>query len=140
MPTQPSWSNGRKELAAIVPADRLRVGIAWQGSPTFTDDRQRSIPLTQFGQLAQVPNVNLISLQKGPGTDQLRILAGQFTVHDVEARLGDASQSFMQLAALMKNLDLVISCDTAVAHLAGALGVPTWLALPLVPDWRWLLR
>ncbi len=108
----------RNELSTNIQPDTLKIGIAWQGSPSFTDDRQRSIPLTQFGLLAQIPKVSLISLQKGPGTEQLRVLAGQIAVLDVENRLGNASESFPRLAALMKNVDLVISCDTAVAHLA----------------------
>jgi hypothetical protein len=131
----------RKELEESVPATaaQIRVGIAWQGSPGFADDQLRSIPLTQFGRLAGVGGVQLISLQKGQGTEQLRALAGRFQVHDLESRMGEANESFQSLAAMMKNIDLVISCDSAVAHLAGALAVPVWLALPLVPDWRWLL-
>ena len=125
--------------ALSLPSGLLQVGIAWQGNPSFPGDRQRSIPLTHFGRLAQVDGIRLISLQKGPGTEQLPGIAGKFAVLDLESRLGDGSQSLMNVAAIMKNLDLVISCDTAIAHLAGALGVPVWLALPLVPDWRWLL-
>jgi Flp pilus assembly protein TadD len=117
----------------------LRIGIAWQGSPTFRADRQRSIPLEQFARLAQVEGVQLISLQKGPGTDQLQALAGRFPIIDLGTGLDEASGPFMDTAAIMKNLDLVISSDTAVPHLAGALGVRVWVALPLVPDWRWLL-
>jgi len=116
------------------------VGIAWQGNPTYRADRQRSIPLAHFARLAQVPGVQLLSLQKGPGTEQLRALSGQFPVVDLDSRLDEASGAFMDTAAVMKNLDLVISSDTAVPHLAGALGVPVWLALPYVPDWRWLLE
>ncbi len=132
----------RQELSAANANQRpaLQVGIAWKGSPTFLYDRERSIPLLQFDRLAKLHGVRLISLQKGPGTDQLRALGGRFHVVDLESRLGDENTSFASIAAIMKNLDLVISCDTAIAHLAGALGIPVWLALPFVPDWRWLLR
>jgi len=116
------------------------VGIAWQGDPTFPGDRQRSIPLARFAPLAKVQGIRLISLQKGPGIDQLHGLANQFPVHDLGDRLDEAAGAFMDTAAIMKNLDLVISSDTAVAHLAGALGVRVWLALARVPDWRWLLQ
>ncbi len=119
---------------------RFRIGIAWQGNPHHKLDRQRSMPLTSFAPLAAVGRVQLISLQYGAGTDQLRSLAGQFPVLDLESRLGDASESFGNIAGIMKNLDLVISCDSAIAHLAGALGVPTWVALPVARDWRWLLE
>jgi len=116
------------------------VGIAWQGDPTNPAQRLRSIPLARFACLAQVPGVQLISLQKGPGTDQLCALAGQFPVVDLGSSADEASGPFMDTAAVMMNIDLVISSDTAVAHLAGALGVPVWLALLKVPDWRWLLE
>ena len=116
------------------------MGIAWQGSPTNTNDRQRSIPLTHFKRLAEVKGVQLISLQKGPGTVQLRNLPEPFPLLDLENSLGNDDTSFLSVAAIMKNVDLVISCDSAVGHLAGALGIPVWLALPHSPDWRWLLH
>jgi len=77
----------------------------------------------------------LFSLQKGAGVEQLQHVAERFPITELGSRLED----FMDTAAVMRNLDLVITCDTAVAHLAGALGVPVWVALPFVPDWRWLL-
>jgi hypothetical protein len=102
----------------------------------------------------------LISLQKGPGTEHLmsdvRCPMSEATspgsdighrttdigraLLDFASGLDEAAGAFMDTAAIMKNVDLVISADTAVAHLAGALGVPVWVALPLVPDWRWLLE
>jgi Flp pilus assembly protein TadD len=117
-----------------------RIGIAWQGSTTHRGDRLRSIPLAQFRTLAEIDGVQLVSLQKGPGTEQLRSLAGQLDVVDLENRWGDEAESMGHIAAIMKSLDLVISCDSAIAHLAGALGVPVWIALPQVPDWRWQLE
>ena len=118
----------------------LKVGIAWQGNPGRPDDIHRSIPLKQFARLAEVPGVVFISLQKGAGTEQIGPLADQFPVLDLSDRLDEAAGPFMDTAAVMKNVDLVISADTAVPHLAGALGIPVWLALSLVPDWRWMLE
>jgi hypothetical protein len=127
----------RRELASL---SGFKIGIAWQGSPTFRDDRRRSIPLACFAPLARGGSVQLINLQKGPGTDQLPTVAGSFQVHHLGNRVDEASGAFMDTAAIMKNLDLVITSDTATAHLAGALGVPVWTALPMIPDWRWLLQ
>jgi tetratricopeptide (TPR) repeat protein len=123
----------RRELPG---SQGLRVGIAWQGNPRFKGDRQRSIPLAQFAPLAEVPGVQLVSLQKGFGSEQVREVA--FPVLDLGPRLDEAAGPFMDTAAVMKNLDLVITSDTAIPHLAGALGVPTWMALPYSPHWIWL--
>jgi tetratricopeptide (TPR) repeat protein len=127
----------RRELSSV---GGFRVGIAWQGNPAYPADRQRSVPLAHFTRLARLDGVTLVSLQKGPGTEQLSALADPCPVVDLGGRLDDASGAFMDTAAVMTSLDLVITSDTAVPHLAGALAVPTWLALPLVPDWRWLIE
>jgi hypothetical protein len=118
----------------------LRVGIAWQGNPTHRYDRQRSIPLAHFRRLAEIPGVQLVSLQKGPGTEQLHATAERFPILDLGSQIDAASGPFRDTAAIMFNLDLVICSDTAIGHLAGALGIPVWLALPALPDWRWLLK
>ena len=107
----------------------FKVGIVWQGNPKFRLDRFRSIPLAQFAPLARVPGVHLFSLQKGPGAEQLAAITDRFPVTD----LGSGLDDFVDTAAVLKNLDLVISVDTAIAHLAGALGVPVWVALPYRP-------
>jgi tetratricopeptide (TPR) repeat protein len=117
----------------------LKIGICWQGSPVHRSDRYRSIPLARFAGLAQVPGVCLISLQKGAGAEQLAEVRDRFAGVDFGGELDEASGPFMDTAAIITNLDLVVTCDTAVAHLAGALGVAVWVALPFVPDWRWLL-
>lgn len=116
----------------------LSVGIAWQGSSKYRRDRYRSIPLKEFAPLSDLAGVQLVSLQKGPGVEQLAEV--NFPVLDLGNDLDQAGGAFLDTAAVMKCLDLVITSDTALAHLAGALGVPVWLALPLVPDWRWLLE
>jgi tetratricopeptide (TPR) repeat protein len=121
-------------------APGVRVGIAWQGNPRFPANCMRSIPLTHFAPLAQVDGVRLFSLQKGAGREQLRAVARYLPVVDLGDRLDDATGGFMDTAAVMKNLDLVITSDTATAHLAGALGVPVWVALALGADWRYLWR
>ncbi len=107
------------------------VGICWQGNPSNTRDRWRSVPLGHFAPLAALPGVKLLSLQTGPGSEQLRQWPN--LADDIGSDLADT-------AATMMNLDLVITVDTALAHLAGALGVPVWVALAFAPDWRWLLE
>jgi Tfp pilus assembly protein PilF len=117
----------------------FKIGIAWQGNPNFRQDRVRSIPLAQFAPLARVPGVHLLSLQKGAGREQLSAPEGHFPVTDLGSQLDETTGAFVETAAVMKNLDLVITSDTAIAHLAGALAVPVWVALHDVPDWRWLM-
>jgi tetratricopeptide (TPR) repeat protein len=117
----------------------FKIGIAWQGSRQNPTDRGRSLPLVLFASLAQVPGVTLVSLQAGQGTEQIAAVANRFRVIDFGDRLDTESGPFMDTAAIMRHLDLVVTCDSAVAHLAGALGVPVWIALMLTPDWRWLL-
>ena len=112
-----------------------RIGIAWQGNPAYARDRQRSFPLAQFEPLAQLTGVRLYSLQKEFEADQIAAVAGRFAVTDLSNRQAD----LMDTAAIMKNLDLVIAADTSIVHLAGALGVPVWVALGFEADWRWLL-
>lgn len=126
-----------RELASF---EAFKVGIAWKGSAKNRMDQQRSIPLAAFGPLARVPGVQLISLQKGEGSEQLKDSGRRFDVLDLSSRLDETSGAFMDTAAVMKHLDLVVTCDSSLAHLAGALGAPTWIALALSPDWRWLLE
>src|SRR5207244_430149 len=125
----------QRELAGL---DGFKIGIAWKGSAEYRLDHWRSIPLARFAPLAAVPGVRLISLQKGAGREQLRHV--EFPVDDLGSRLDEGTGAFIDTAAVIQSLDLVITSDTAVPHLAGALGVPVWLALPLVPEWRWLLE
>jgi hypothetical protein len=124
----------RAELGAT---PGLRVGIGWQGNPQHRADRRRSMPLAFFRPLAEIPGVRLYSLQKGPGVEQLRGPDGPFPAEDLGALLEEEA-GFMDTAAVMKCLDLVIAADTSLAHLAGALGLPVWLALACPAEWRWL--
>ncbi len=116
---------------------KVRVGIVWQGNVHFAWDRWRSVPLEQFAGLAGVEGVELVSLQKGPGAEQLEGLRGRFSVTLLEG-LDGAGGGVLDTAAVMSCLDLVACVDTAAGHLAGALGVPVWLALSALSDWRWL--
>ena len=114
----------------------FRVGIGWQGNPQYRGDRQRSIPVERFAPLAEVPGVQLVSLQKGEGTRQIKRLERSFPLAQFDD-LDSAGGAFLDTAAILANLDLVITSDTALAHLAGAMGVATWIALPFASDWRW---
>ncbi|OYV94189.1 MAG: hypothetical protein B7Z73_02960 [Planctomycetia bacterium 21-64-5] len=127
----------RKELSYI---GALKIGIAWKGNPRYRGDRHRSIPLERFAPLADIPGVRLIGLQKGLGTEQIAQLNDRFSLTELPASRDEAAGSFMDTAAILKNIDLVISCDSSLTHLAGGLGVPVWLAQSLASDWRWLLN
>jgi tetratricopeptide (TPR) repeat protein len=110
-----------------------RTGLVWAGASRHTNDRNRSIRLSQFAPLASVPNAVFFSLQKGDAAKQTP--PPGMIWRDFTADIAD----FADTAALLENLDLVITVDTSVAHLAGAMGKPVWLLLPFVPDWRWFL-
>jgi len=125
----------RQRLAASA---GLKVGILWQGNPHFQWDRYRSIPLAHFAALAEVDGLQLFSLQKKHGVEQLGAVAGRFPITDLAGELDAEGGAFLDTAAVMKGLDLVVTADTSAAHLAGALGVPVWVALAAVADWRWL--
>jgi FkbM family methyltransferase len=116
----------------------FKIGIAWKGSPQNRTDRGRSLSLALFEVLASVPGVTLVSLQKGQGSEQIAQVANRFNVVDFGDRLDADAGPFMDTAAIMRHLDLVVTCDSSLAHLAGALGAPVWIALMLTPDWRWL--
>jgi Flp pilus assembly protein TadD len=117
----------------------FQVGVAWQGNPKHTRDRDRSFPLAQFERLAGIAGVRLISLQKGHGTEQLRELGGRFPVVDLGDLVDPDLATMQDTPAVMMTLDLIVTLDTSLAHLAGALGLPVWIALPKAPDWRWLI-
>ena len=123
----------REKLAGV---SGVRIGIHWRGR---SKSDRRVIPLRCFADLSDVPGVRLISLQKGASELSADEKAGSSIVS-----LGDdfdtVRGAFVDTAAIMMNLDLVISCDTSVVHLAGALGVPVWLVAAFVPDWRWQLE
>jgi tetratricopeptide (TPR) repeat protein len=126
----------RQEMAGL---RGFKIGIAWQGSPVHYHDRVRSFPLKCFEPLARLAGVHLISLQKHAGREQIPEFAVRFPIADLGDRLDEASGAYLDTPAAMLSLDLVITPDSSLAHVAGALGVPVWLALPHVPEFRWLL-
>ena len=127
-----------------LPARRgLRIGIAWQGSMNVERlmwARGRSMPLAALAPLAAIEDVSLVSLQKGPGAEQLHQVPFRDRITDLGPEFDSTSDAFLDAAAVMTNLDLVITSDSAIAHLAGALGRPVWVTLSATADWRWLLE
>lgn len=119
-----------------LPREGLRVGLVWKGNPKHKNDANRSLPgLETMAPLWQVPGVSFVSLQKGAGEEEAKYPPGnQPLIH-----LGSEMESFADSAAIVSQLDLVISVDTALVHVAGALGKPCWVLLPRRgTDWRWL--
>jgi hypothetical protein len=123
------WS---ERLDAAAHSSGLRVGIAWAGKQTHGRDNQRSLSLSQLNPVLSVRGICPVSLQK--------VARAEDAGADVSVRPMDFSsemENFAETAALIQNLDLVITIDSSMAHLAGALGKPAWVMLPYIPDWRW---
>ncbi|HUZ74470.1 MAG TPA: tetratricopeptide repeat protein [Stellaceae bacterium] len=118
------------------PGSRLGAGICWAGRPHHANDHNRSIAFEHFLELCDLPGLTLYSLQKGPRAGDIAELCAQALVRDLSPQI----QDFADTARFIQQLDLVITADTAVAHLAGALGRPVLVLLPFTPDWRWLGR
>lgn len=118
----------------------FRIGVAWQGNPAYPLDRHRSFPLEALAPLASLPGLRIISLQKHDGTRQLESLPAGLQVETLGADFDSGPHAFLDTAAAMHCCDVVLSCDTSIAHLAGALARPVWIALASVPDWRWRLE
>lgn len=129
-----------RELVERHAGGRLRVGIAWQGNPHHPLDRFRSARLEDLRPLAQVPNVRLFSVQRGPGTEQLDRWGSELGVVELTRREVVGPEDWADTAAIIDNLDLVLTVDTATAHVAGSVGAQVWVALAASPDWRWMLR
>ena len=114
----------------------LTVGIVWAGAAAHRNDRNRSCTLADFAPLAEIDGIQLYGLQKGNPSKQ----ADKSSARIIAANLGEEFEDFTDTAAAIGNMDLVVSVDTAVLHLAGAMGKPTWALLPFAPDWRWMLE
>ena len=119
-------------------AEGFKIGVCWQGSHGKVDIG-RSFPLAMFHNLSGIPGVRLISLQKGDGASQLKDLPGDMVVETLGDEFDSGPDAFLDSAAVIECCDLVITSDTSIAHLAGALGARTWMALRYVPEWRWFL-
>lgn len=124
----------RARLDAALPSGLLRVGLAWAGRPTHPNDANRSTTLASLAGLAAVPGLAFVALQKGPAAAQAASWPGPATLLDLDAGIA----SFDDTAAILAGLYLMVSVDTALVHIAGAMGVACWAMLPFAPDWRWL--
>lgn len=130
----PARSRVRAWEERLRPRQRLRVGLAWSGNPEHENDHNRSIPLRLMARIMDAA-ATFVSLQKDPRPEDVATLLEHPEIVDLTAHLTD----FAETAALVSCLDLVITVDTSIAHLAGALGLPTFILLPFTPDYRWLL-
>jgi hypothetical protein len=129
------WAQKMGARTAGSAGTKIRVGLRWAGSTGYAHNFKRSLTLSHLAPLGEIPGITLYSIQKGEGTEQIAEMGPRMTLIDLTAELSD----FADTAALIDNLDLVITVDTAVAHLATAMGKPTWIMLPYSPDWRWML-
>lgn len=125
----------KERLDQLTSATARRVGIVWAGRPAHNNDRWRSASLQAFAPLASLPGVTLVSLQKGPAAAQ----AGQYFGAAPLLNLGAEIVDFDDTMAILETLDILVTVDTAVGHLAGAMGRPAFILLAHAPDWRWLL-
>ncbi|OGB90888.1 hypothetical protein A2625_07605 [candidate division WOR-1 bacterium RIFCSPHIGHO2_01_FULL_53_15] len=119
----------------IAPTNAVKIGLVWAGNPAHANDLNRSITLSKLLPMLKIKGIKWFSLQKGEAAKQLSTLPTKALITDLAGKLID----FSETAAAIANLDLVVSVDTAVAHLTGALGKPLWLLLPFNPEWRWRL-
>ena len=127
--------------AMFPPIDGVkRVGICWQGNSQFHADIYRSVPLEKFAPLSKIGGVTLVSLQHGLGREQLDACSFGNSIVRLPDSIDQSSGAFLDTAAIIRNLDLVITVDTSTGHLAAALGKPVWVVLGTVPDWRWTLE
>jgi len=128
-------ANDRWSARIAADCGRLKVGIVWAGSSAHTNDRRRSIQPAKLASLVKIPDIRFYSLQTGSAAEEIR--AATDNLHLID--LGSELQDFVETAAVLASLDLLITVDTAAAHLAGAMGRPVWLMLPYSPDFRWML-
>jgi hypothetical protein len=120
---------------------KFKIGINWTaGNADRTVAADRNIPLTAFRDIATLPGVELVALQKGQALQDIKGVAFRDKIRTIDADMNAESDFFLDTAAVVSQLDLVIGCDTSVVHLAGALGKPVFTAVPVISDWRWMLR
>ena len=136
---EPELIEARKDLLEETPAHHrssLRVGVAWAGNPKYRADARRSMALPTLGDMFRCEGITWFSLQKGEPAEQLKDLPKGAAVIDGS----NADKNLAETAALISLLDLVITTDTCIAHLAGAMGKSVWILLPHLADWRWMER
>ncbi|MBT6434830.1 MAG: tetratricopeptide repeat protein [Deltaproteobacteria bacterium] len=126
-----SWSK------ALDGDSHFKIGICWQGNPGYKEDRSRSVPLLSFESLCDDSDVELWALQKGSGLEQVQSFGPSERLRVQNAEFDVQHGAFMDTAALASQMNLIVTSDTSVAHLVGGMGLPVWLALPFVSDWRW---
>jgi hypothetical protein len=126
----------RERLDALAPRGYRRIGLVWAGRPDHKNDSNRSATLADLAPLAALPGVALVALQKGQRAEQ----AGQYFGRAPLINLGAEVVGLDDAMAVLATLDLLVTVDTSLAHLAGAMGRPVWILLPYSPDWRWLLN
>lgn len=124
----------RQAAYCALPGEGLRVGLVWAGNPKNRRDHLRSMPFEEFRPLFDIPGISFFSLQQGKATADLLHAPAHVSITDACSTASD----FYDTAAIISTLDLVISVDTAVVHLTGAMGKPVWVLLPLIADWRWM--
>jgi hypothetical protein len=126
----------RARFTGVSGVRRLRVGLAWAGNPRYKADRLRSVQLPTLLPLLRNSSIAWVSLQKGSAAEQIAALPEDVELADGSSRDHDLAET----AALISQLDMVMTTDTSIAHLAGAMGKPTWILLPHLGDWRWMQR
>jgi tetratricopeptide (TPR) repeat protein len=130
----PKWGAEHEAKLRAVDGGLLRVGLAWAGNPRYKADERRSMKLATLLPLLRGEGVQWVSLQKGEASEQLKEVAGEVAILDGSSE----HKNLAETAALVSVLDLVITTDTCIAHLAGAMGKPVWIVLPHLADWRWM--
>jgi hypothetical protein len=126
----------KERIGRLTPTASRRIGIVWAGRPTHNNDRWRSASLADFAPLAALPGIALVSLQKGPAAAQ----AGQYFGMAPLVNIGAEITDYEDTIAILDGLDLLVTVDTSVGHIAGAMGRPAFILLARAPDWRWLLE
>jgi hypothetical protein len=125
----------RQRLDALTPPGYRRIALAWAGRPTHGNDFNRSITLNKLSALTALPKIAFVSVQKGEGQNQIGSYFGAAPLINFGAEIED----FTDTMGILDNVDRLVTVDTGVAHLAGAMGRPVSILLPFAPDWRWLL-
>ena len=134
IPSQVPYISVKKKYCLTAHTQQLKVGLVWAGNPDHARDHRRSLPLKAFEPIFSISGVTFFSFQMGTAAEQLSDIKTPLL------NISDGFDDFYDTACALSNVDLLITVDTSVAHLAGALGVPTWVILDCVPDWRWQLE